>query len=249
MTICFSSKIPVVVTNKDFLYCRYTGNTTVKTERVFIAAPTHIVGNDDKGTLTLRTAGTIPEPILQSFIKVQKLSIRIRHLKGIRCFMIYHRNGRARHRVVLTDTTNHVMITGRFGIYNENSKIAFVTDSAMFIQFTNKDTLYMHAIRFGQFRTLLRWRIAIINFMAYRNVRFWKPDLQGKCDSLAYQMKDSVMRMFWSGTLGCNQSNDCWKNRICFEEIDPDLAKMENEAMIISKEDSIKFNQIAGNWF
>lgn len=118
----------------------------------------------------------------------------------------------------------------------------------MFIQFTNKDTLYMHA---DTLRTIPD-TAAVENsdnkfFMAYRNVRFWKPDLQGKCDSLAYQMKDSVMRMFFDPVLW-DATNQMTAERIEYvsKEIDPDLAKMENEAMIISKEDSIKFNQIAG---
>ena len=53
--------------------------------------------------------------------------------------------GRARSRVLLSDTTNHVAITGRKGTYNEKTKIAFVTDSAIFMQFSPKDTLFLHA--------------------------------------------------------------------------------------------------------
>ena len=245
----FFFKDSVVVTNKDFVLTADTLKYNSKTERVFIVAPTHIVGNDDKGTLYSENGWYDTRTNIAELYKGSKIINKDQTLEGDTLF--YDKatgNGRARHRVVLTDTTNHVMITGRFGIYNENSKIAFVTDSAMFIQFTNKDTLYMHA---DTLRTIPD-TAAVENsdnkfFMAYRNVRFWKPDLQGKCDSLAYQMKDSVMRMFFDPVLW-DATNQMTAERIEYvsKEIDPDLAKMENEAMIISKEDSIKFNQIAG---
>jgi hypothetical protein len=84
-------------------------------------------------------------------------------------------------------------------------------------------------------------------FMAYHHVRFYKKDLQGLCDSLSYQMKDSVMRLFKDPVL--------WSDvhQMTAEKIEyrphkpgPDIAKLENNGFIISREDSIKFNQISG---
>jgi hypothetical protein len=84
-------------------------------------------------------------------------------------------------------------------------------------------------------------------FMAYHRVRFYKRDLQGICDSLSYQMKDSVMRLFKDPVL--------WSevHQLTAEKIEyrphkpgPDVARLENNGFIISREDSIKFNQISG---
>jgi len=83
--------------------------------------------------------------------------------------------------------------------------------------------------------------------MAYHRVRFFKKDLQGLCDSLSYQMKDSIMRLFKDPVL--------WSDvhQMTAEKIEyrphtpaPDIAKLENNGFIISREDSIKFNQISG---
>ena len=83
--------------------------------------------------------------------------------------------------------------------------------------------------------------------MAYRNVRFHKPDLQGKCDSLGYKMIDSTMMMFydpmvWSG------KNQMTAEKIQFvsKQPDPSMAYLENNAFIVMSEDSIRFNQISG---
>jgi len=84
-------------------------------------------------------------------------------------------------------------------------------------------------------------------FMAYHHVRFYKKDLQGICDSLAYLMKDSVMRLFSDPVL--------WSevHQLSAEKIEyrphnpgPDIARLENNGFIISREDSIKYNQISG---
>jgi hypothetical protein len=84
-------------------------------------------------------------------------------------------------------------------------------------------------------------------FMAYHRVRFYKKDLQGLCDSLSYQMKDSVMRLFIDPIL--------WSDvhQMTAEKIEyrphnpgPDLARLDNNSFIISREDSVKYNQISG---
>lgn len=84
-------------------------------------------------------------------------------------------------------------------------------------------------------------------FMAYRNVRFHKPDLQGKCDSLGYRMVDSTMMMYydpmvWSG------KNQMTSDKIQFvtKQPDPSIANLEGNAFIVMSEDSIRFNQISG---
>lgn len=84
--------------------------------------------------------------------------------------------------------------------------------------------------------------------LAYHKVRFFREDMQGKCDSLVYWSKDSTIQLFtepviWSG-----------KNQITanFIEIvnrskDPDEIRMKEDAFIIAMEDdSLRFNQIKG---
>ncbi|HWR99752.1 MAG TPA: OstA-like protein, partial [Prolixibacteraceae bacterium] len=142
----FFFKDSVKVTNKDFILTADTLKYNSKTERVFIVGPTHIVGTTKQGTLYSEKGWYDTRTNIAELYKASKIIGKEQSLQGDTIF--YSRSagtGMARSRVLLSDTTNHVAITGRKGIYNEKTKIAFVTDSAVFMQFSPKDTLYLHA--------------------------------------------------------------------------------------------------------
>jgi lipopolysaccharide export system protein LptA len=142
----FFFKDSVKLTNKDFILTADTLKYNSKTERVFIVGPTHIVGTTKQGTLYSEKGWYDTRTNLAELYKASKLIGKEQSLQGDT--MYYSRNagtGRAISRVVLSDTTNHVAITGRRGTYNEKTKIAFVTDSAIFMQFSPTDTLFLHA--------------------------------------------------------------------------------------------------------
>ena len=246
----FLFKDSVVLTNKDFVLRADTLKYNSLSKVAFIVGPTTIAGTKkDGGVLYSERGWYDTKKNLAELYKASKITNKSQVLEGDTLF--YDRasgNGRGKHRVTLTDTTNKVVIKGKYGIYNEITKIAYVTDSAMFIQFGKKDTMYMHA------DTLLTKpdtsdipRKDDKYFMAYRNVRFHKPDLQGKCDSLGYRMKDSTLLMFHDPVLW-SEKNQMTAEKIQYiaKEPDPDIARLENSAFIVMCEDSIKFNQISG---
>ncbi len=243
-------KDSVVLVNKDFVLRADTLKYNSQTERAFIVGPTTIKGTKKDGVLYSERGWYDTRKNLAELYKASKITTKSQILEGDTLF--YDRasgNGRGKHRVTLRDTTNKVVIQGKFGVYNETTKIAFVTDSAMFIQFGKKDTMYMHA---DTLRTKPDTSTNVNNkdgkyFMAFRNVRFHKHDLQGKCDSLGYRMIDSTMMMFydpmvWSG------KNQMTADKIQFisKQPDPSIANLEDGAFIVMSEDSFRFNQISG---
>ena len=142
----FFFKDSVKVTNKDFILTADTLKYNSKTERVFMVGPTHIVGTTKQGTLYSEKGWYDTRTNIAELYKASRIFGKEQSLQGDTIF--YSRaagTGRARSRVKLTDTTNHILITGRKGSYNEKTKIAFVTDSAIFMQFSKKDTLFLHA--------------------------------------------------------------------------------------------------------
>lgn len=380
--LCFF-KDSVKVTNKDFILKADTLKYNTKTERAFLVGPTNIVGTTRQGTLYSERGWYDTRSNVAELYKSSKIMGKDQTMQGDTIF--YERksgSGRARSKVVLSDTTNHVIITGRTGVYNEMTKIAFVTDSAIFMQYTSKDTLYLHADTLKSIPDLSKKevvaekttkaitpktggpkasgngnqtagkpdstivkqfsakdstsvkidsaKIAIITqsplenisenapvdpdtakvstispllvekenlalkdsafassdttiidreipvsllfkpqkkdtltaipdtlqsdgkndnklFMAYHRVRFYKKDLQGLCDSLSYQMKDSVMRLFSDPVLW-SDVHQMTGEKIEYRphKPDPSIARLENKGFIISREDSVKFNQISG---
>ena len=45
----------------------------------------------------------------------------------------------------LIDTAQHVTLQGEYGYYNEQTGYAFATDSARFLEYSQGDTLFLHA--------------------------------------------------------------------------------------------------------
>lgn len=161
--------------------------------------------------------------------------------------LYYDRNmqfGIAQNNVYLIDSTNNIIIKGNYGKYYENPENAFITDSALFISVQDSlDTLFLHA------DTLYYKTIAdsIKYLKAYYNVKFFKEDIQGACDSLVYSVKDSLMQLFNTPILWSDQHQlTAKKIDIYFRNDSLYKIYLQDLAFIISQEDSVLFNQIKG---
>lgn len=92
----------------------------------------------------------------------------------------------------LTDTTRRVAMEGAYGYYHEQTKYAFATDSALFMEYSKGDTLFLHADSLMMMTTADSLRL----LKAYYGVRFYRVDMQGVCDSLQFNTTDTVMHMY-----------------------------------------------------
>ena len=99
----------------------------------------------------------------------------------------------------------------------------------------------------------LDWYLIVLKsqkkLLAYYKTKFFKKDLQGMCDSLVYDFKDSTINMFKSPALW-TQDNQITADRITIFSSNQrvDSMHMDHSAFIISidKYDAEKFNQIRG---
>jgi lipopolysaccharide export system protein LptA len=84
-------------------------------------------------------------------------------------------------------------------------------------------------------------------FFAYRNVRIFRSDAQGTCDSLVYFLNDSLGLMYHNPVLW-NDGNQISADSMRFITKHEELYRAEflSSAFIASEEDSIRFNQIKG---
>ena len=153
-------------------------------------------------------------------------------------------SGKAYGRVEITDTVHNLIIQGNYGEFWDKRGKAFVTDSVVAITFDEKDSLFIHADTFWVHFDKERQAKMM---SAYYGVRFFRTNLQGKCDSLVYRVSDSTIRLYeapvlWSG-----------KNQLTADSISiaivnnqVDSLVMYNSAFIISKDSTDTFNQIKG---
>ncbi len=83
--------------------------------------------------------------------------------------------------------------------------------------------------------------------VAYYGVRFFSNDMQGKCDSLYYNMRDSIIFMFGEPVVWSDESQLTAEFiEIHSKEGEVDHIVMNNSAFIISEEDQGLYNQIKG---
>lgn len=160
--------------------------------------------------------------------------------------LYYERNrgyGKGIGHVSIEDTVEKIIVTGHFAETFRNIERYIVTDSAQLMKIFEKDTLFLHADTLLAIQDSLNKRV--IN--AFHHVKFFKPDMQGLCDSLSYTQRDSLIRMYFNPVLW----ND--KNQITAEYIDICMGQKEIYYMninllarVISQEDSLLFNQVGG---
>jgi len=241
-------KDSVVITNDDFILEADTLKYNSKTEVAYLTGPTTITGTKEKGTLYSEKGWYNTRTGISELYKSSRLEQNEQILEGDTLF--YNRNtgiGESRHDVKLKDLKNHTLITGKLAKYNEITDKAMVTDSVVFMQYSEKDTLYMSADTLRSVPDTAGIKKDSKIFLAYKRVRFFRNDLQGMCDSLTYQMRDSTISMYFNPVLWSenNQMSADYVELIS-NEPDPDFVKMEENAFIIAKEDSLKYNQISG---
>jgi lipopolysaccharide export system protein LptA len=82
---------------------------------------------------------------------------------------------------------------------------------------------------------------------AYHHVKFFKSNFQGLCDSMFYSFKDSTLELIGAPVLWSDKNQmTAQKAKLFTKNQKMDRLEMNIQSFIISKEDSIHFNQIKG---
>ena len=101
----------------------------------------------------------------------------------------------------LEDKERKTILRSNFGSYNEHTEFGLATDSAFVVDYSQLDSLFLHG------DTLIMSTDSIFrNVKAFHDVRFWRADIQGVCDSLHYSSRDSMIYMLGSPVIW-NESN------------------------------------------
>ena len=98
--------------------------------------------------------------------------------------------------VVYVDSLNRNKLTGNYGEYYDYTGYAMCTDSAVAIDYSQGDSLYMHADTFKIVTFNIETDSVYRKIHAYHHVRAYRRDVQAVCDSLVYNSKDSCMTMY-----------------------------------------------------
>ena len=155
--------------------------------------------------------------------------------------------GKAFGNIEYSDVVNKNMFKGGYCYYNDDQGYMEAADSAVVIDYSQRDTLYAHADTFKVFTYHKDTDSLYRTIHGYHHVRAYRSDVQAVCDSLVYNSKDSCMTMYRDPIL--------WQmgQQLVGEEIQAymndstmDSVLVLRQAISVERMDSIHYNQVAG---
>ena len=231
----------VVVTGKDYKILTDNMHYNSNSEITYFFGPSFIIS--DENTIYCENGWYNTKTDIAQFRKNSYISNKSYLLKGDSLY--YNKNtkyGKAFSQVKLIDTLENITVFGGIAEYFESDEKIIISKKPMLQMIYDNDTLFMHAKQF-----ISQNKINSKKILAYNNVKFFKSDLQGKCDSLSYNFKDSILEIFEKPIL--------WSNKL---QITADSIKflmhkgkinrmfLKPNPIMISEEDSFDYNQIRG---
>ena len=152
--------------------------------------------------------------------------------------------GKAQNNITISDTIKDMIIKGNFAEYFKEAGFSYITDSATAIFIDNTDSLFLHS---DTIKVVFDSTQKAEVLFAYYKTKFFRNGMQGVCDSLVYNLKDSTIFMYENPVLWTEEnqlSSDSIK--IVTENNQIDSIAFYNSAFIISQDDTNKFNQVKG---
>ncbi|MCD8287352.1 MAG: hypothetical protein LUC18_00705 [Porphyromonadaceae bacterium] len=145
--------------------------------------------------------------------------------------------------MVVDDTLRMKRMHGGYGFYNELREESFATDSALLIDYSQSDTLYMHA------DTLLSLHPEVNRhtLQAYHDVRIYRNDMQAICDSMIYEIEDSLLIMM-DGPIMWNLDYQIFGDtiKVYMNDSTIDWAHIPSFAFATEQKDTAFFDQLCG---
>ncbi|MBT02755.1 MAG: hypothetical protein CL836_01770 [Crocinitomicaceae bacterium] len=144
--------------------------------------------------------------------------------------------------VKIIDDSSSSIIIGQHGYHNEIKDSVRVWESALMIQYDSIDTMSVYADQFIHVNDSLE-----IKTLCFNNVVIEGTQLNGDCDSIFINEKDSIMKCITAPIIWVD-SNQITGEEIIFKTYKGIVYNMyiESDGMVITKKDSNHFDQIKG---
>ena len=143
----------------------------------------------------------------------------------------------------LEDFNQKTILRGGRGTYHEQTEYGMATDSAYVVDYSQADSLFLHGDVLEMFTDSIYKDIK-----AYHNVRFYRNDMQGLCDSMSFVQRDSILYMLGEPVIW-NEGNQVLGEQIDIYLNDStiDKAHIHDYALAIQdRGESRQYNQISG---
>ena len=144
--------------------------------------------------------------------------------------------------VLIEDDSAKIIIRGNYGIFNEITDSIKVWGNSIFTQLDSSDTIKIYADQFIRYQDSLKELI-----ICYNNVVIDGNFISGDCDSIYYNKTDSALKCIKDPIIWLDK-NQVTGEKIEFKAFEGEIYSMSvtNNSMIITKKDSIHYDQIKG---
>jgi len=253
----FHFKKNVVVVNPQFTINCDTMKYNTNSKITYFVGPTTIKG---KNNLIYCEDGYYDT--YKDFSRFSKKSYIISNKKKMWGDSLYYDRkkglGRAVKNIHIIDSAQNMNVKGDLALHYELKDMSLITGKALLMQTYDNDTLFLHADTLKAIDKYMSDSSKTKKsdstqkeqqIFAYHKVKFYKSDMQGKCDSLFYTSLDSTMHLFKNPTLWSE------KNQLTADSIiiyigakSVKAIELKTTAFIASEEDSTMYNQIRGKY-
>ncbi len=151
--------------------------------------------------------------------------------------------GEAFGSMILTDSVRSLRLEGDYGYFNQQIDSAYCTGHARALEFSKPDTLFLHGREIRTFLTPDSLRLMV----AHPEVRFWRVDLQGACDSMTFVQQDSMLYMN-GDPIVWNLNRQIFGNiiKVHLNDSTVDRAELPDFAFVAEHVEDEFYNQMSG---
>lgn len=238
-----SFKTDVVSTNEDYVLNSDTLVYNTKSGVIFFVDRTTLT--DQEGSVFVYEAGKYNSRAKRSDFSEGRVETEDYFLAGKEMRLddirgIYN----LKREVTMYGKINNVIITGHAADHDRRNDITKIYDSPLMKLVAEGDTLFVSA---DTLISLDSPDPAKKRLLAYSNVKFYKTDIQGVADSLAYMVADSALNLYGKPVLWSDQ-NQMTADSIAMliEQSTLKQMDMKNNAFVITQDTAGNYNQIKG---
>ena len=237
----FIFKDSVTVVAKDYTILTDNMHYNSNSETSYFFGPSYIIS--DNKTIYCENGWYNTKTDISQFKENSYITTKNYLLRGDSLY--YNKNlgyGKAIKNVEVIDTVENLTVFGGFAEYFEKEEIIEITETPLLQILFEQDTLFMHADKF-----ISQQKLAAKKVLAHNKVKFFKANIQGKCDSLSYNFTDSLVEMFDHPILWSDEFQ-ITADSLQFLVHKGKISRMflRPNPMIIEQEDSLNYNQIKG---
>jgi len=240
-------KEDVVLINPEYEINSDTLKYNTTSDMAFFLGPTFIYSSDSN-TMYCELGWYDTRTDICEFQKESKLFTKTQSLTADTIWYDKHNDmGIARWSVVMKDSVENILLLSNYAEYQQKKGNAYLTDSAVAVLIDGEDSLFLHGdilyVTFDSNQT-------VTLMQAYYQVKFFRNDLQGSCDSLVYNAVDSIITLINSPVMWSENNqflSDTVRMYIQNKKIS-EIHYINNASVFGDVFEEQKFNQVKGDY-